>query len=79
MPLYHFDVHTSVIARDKDGAEFRDLDAAKVSAVAGVRFLAVEELKSHNRFSPNHSITIADAEGVVLHTTRYGDCVDVRL
>lgn len=79
MPLYHFDVHTSIIARDEEGSEFADLCAAKASAVAGARFLVIEEIRRDNRFSPNHSITISNTAGVLLHTTRYGDCADVRL
>lgn len=79
MPHYHFDVHTSVIARDEEGVELPDFESAKASAVASARFLVIEEMCSEHRFSPNHSIQIADAAGVVLHTTRYGDCVEVRL
>jgi hypothetical protein len=79
VPHYHFDVHTCFIARDEEGLELPDLEAAKASSVASARFLVIEELRRHNRFSPNHSIRIADAAGALLHTTRYGDCVDVRL
>jgi hypothetical protein len=79
MPLYHFDVHTSTVARDLDGIEFPDLAAAKVSAIAGARFLAAEDMKRDSRFNPHHSIAIRDADGLLLHATRFGDCVDVRL
>lgn len=79
MPYYHFDVHTSIIAHDEEGLEFPDFESAKASAVASARFLVLEELRCDSRFSPNHSIRITDAASVVLHTTRYGDCVDVRL
>jgi hypothetical protein len=77
MPIYHFDVHTAVIARDEEGLEFPDLCAAKASAVVGVRSLIVEEMRRDNRFSPNHSIQITNAVGQLLHTTRYSDCLDI--
>lgn len=79
MPLYHFHVNTCVMARDEEGVEFPDLESAQAYAVENARYLAAEEMRCHNRFIANHSIVIADATGKVLHTTRYGDCVDVRL
>lgn len=79
MPRYHFHVQTAVQARDEEGQDLPDLDAAKASAMKGVRFLMIEEMRCEHRFSPNHAIKITDSDGAVLHTTRYGDCVDVRL
>ena len=79
MPHYHFHVHTLVHARDEVGCKFDDLTAAKASAVRNARALAAEELRHGHSFSPNHSIEITDADGKWLHTTRYSDCIDVRL
>jgi len=79
MPHYHFHVHTVTEARDEEGIDLPDLDSAKMSAIAGARSLATEEMRCNNRFSPNHSIRITDSNGLLLHTTRYGDCIDVRL
>ncbi|WP_299645663.1 hypothetical protein [Sphingomonas bacterium] len=72
-------MHTTVEARDEEGLEFGDLAAAKISAAAGAPFLVGEEMKQEHRFSPSHSIRITDTAGLLLHTTRYGDRVDVRL
>ena len=79
MPHYHFDVHTSVEARDEEGIDFADLAEAKAFAMKNAHFMAVEEMRRDRRFSPNHSIKITGGDGVVLHSVRYGDCVDVRL
>lgn len=79
MPLYHFHVQSAIEAYDAEGIELPNLEAAKASAVTSVRALIVEEIRHEHRFSPNHSIRIANADGLSLHVTRYGDCVDVRL
>jgi len=79
MPQFHFDIHTTFIARDKEGVDFPDLEAAKVCATAGALSLVIEEMRRDRRFSPNHSIKITNAAGQVLHTARYGDCVAVRV
>jgi hypothetical protein len=78
VPKYHFDVHTTADIRDVEGMEFRDLNAAIASAALSARYLAIEEIKTESCFSPNHSIEILDDVGKSLHTTRYGDCINVR-
>ena len=77
MPRYHFHVHNSVEAPDLEGVELPDLEAAIASAIADVRALISDEIRTMGRFSLSDSIEIADSNGLRLHVTRYGDAVEV--
>ena len=79
MAHYFFHVHTNGEARDEEGTDFPTLAEAKAYAATNAHFPAVEEMRRDRRFSPNHSIRITGADGVLLHSVRYGDTVDVRL
>jgi hypothetical protein len=78
MPLYHFNVHNDGIAQDQEGVDFPNLEAAKASAIVGARHLMSDDIKRKGRLSLSHSIQIADSHGVLLHVTRFGDCVTIR-
>ena len=78
MPRYHFHLHKRIEAHDEEGMEFPDLAAAKASAIMNARHLMAAEIKDDGRIRLSDSIEICDPDGVRLHVTRYGDCVDIQ-
>ena len=78
MPRFHLHVYNGSEALDEKGVEFADLDAAKLSAVLGAREMMSDDLRAHGYIDLSYSIKIADAEGLLLHVTRFAECIDIR-
>ena len=78
MPRFHFHVHNSVHARDEDGVELQDLDAAKRSSVEGARAFMSDDVKLKGSICLSDNIEITDSDGLQLHVTRFGDCLEIR-
>jgi hypothetical protein len=61
MPRYFFHLHGSG-ARDTEGQEFRDDDAARQEAVA-----VAQELSRNRTVSTNERLVVTNAKGEVIH------------
>ena len=79
MPRYYFHLLNDVDARDEDGKEFSDLEAAREYAKQCAIFSAAEAIRDQQHFISDHRVQVEDAEGNVLHTVRFGDVVAVKL
>jgi hypothetical protein len=77
MPRYFFHLHNDVEARDEEGIELADLEAARQLAFQNVRFTAGETIKEKGRIVLDHRIDIEDDKGNVLDTVRFRDAVAV--
>lgn len=79
MPLYYLHVSNSVgNARDTEGQDLPDLDAARTLAVDSIRSIVAEEAKAGKIDLAGH-IEIADTEGRVLGEVRYSEAFELTL
>ena len=78
MPVFHFNVFNNVHATDLEGIDRPDLDAAKVNAIAGARALVADHIRNGTTIYQSHRIEITDDAGLLLHTVRFGDIVDLQ-
>lgn len=74
MPRYYFDLHNDVEARDEEGLELVDLDAARNEAIRSGRELFAEGVLA-GRVNLNHWIEVRDESGAQVLTIRFGDTV----
>ena len=77
MPRYFFNVYDDIIAGDDEGLELPNEAAARLKALAGARDLIAEQVR-HGYFVRSHWIDVANEDGEVLFTIRFGEAVDVR-
>lgn len=77
MPRFYFHLHNDIDARDDEGVELADLEAARVHAVRLARFTFAETAKDKGRVVLHHRIDIEDSDGKVLDTVRFGDAIQV--
>jgi len=77
VPRYFFHLYNDVDARDEDGKELEDLDAAIELARYQARFTAGETIKEQGRVNLDHRIDIEDEVGSLLATIRFGDVVSI--
>lgn len=77
MPRYFFHLHNSSDVTDEEGRELADLAAALDWAKFQARNLAGEMAKEEGRIALHHRIDIANAEGEVLDTVRFGDVIQI--
>ncbi len=78
MPRFYFHLYNDVEAQDEEGQQFADLDAARRYAQKLVRFEAAEAVKASSHFVQHHHIDIADEQGKILDTVRFGEVVKVQ-
>ena|SRR5687767_15109991 len=77
VPTFYFHLHNDIDARDEDGREFANLEAAREAARSNARFTFAETVKDFGRVNLDHRIDIEDADGRVLDTVRFRDVVEV--
>lgn len=77
MPRFYFHLYDNFDALDGEGIELPDLEAARAHAVRCVRVTFAETAKDDGRVVLHHRIDIADEQGVVLETVRFGEAVRV--
>jgi hypothetical protein len=68
MPRYHFNVHNDIEARDEEGQELPDLEAARREAIRGVRSLAAEQVQE-GRLNFDHSVEVVEGGQTVFTVT----------
>jgi hypothetical protein len=77
MPRHFLHVHDTDVARDKEGCEFPDLEAARAAALAGARSLMCEQI-CNGFLNLDDQTQVAGEEGQTLLMIRYGDAVYLR-
>ncbi len=77
MPRFYFHLHNDIDVIDEEGRELDDLAAAREWARHEARNMAGEMAKEKGRVALHHRIDVANAQGEVLETVRFGDVVTV--
>ena len=77
VPFFYFHLHIDVDARDEEGKEFPDLDAARRFALQQARFTLAENIKDFGRLNLDHRIDIEDKQGNVLATVHFREAVAI--
>jgi Domain of unknown function (DUF6894) len=77
VPTYFFHLHNDIDARDEDGRDLPDLDAARELAREQARFTFAETIRDEGRANLDHRIDIEDEHGRVLETVRFRDVVKI--
>ena len=79
MPRYRLNLHNAQEEIcDEEGAEYRDLDAARVEAIRGIRsFLSAELLEGV--VDLNGHLDIVDDRGATLATVEFDQVVEFRV
>jgi len=62
MPRYYFHLHNGALARDEEGRELPDLEAARQEAIKAARELMGEDIKE-GLLRLGHRIEIGDEDG----------------
>jgi len=79
--MAHYYLHISNgggYSEDLEGQELPDLDAARASAIEGVRSLLSEEARQ-GQLDLSGRIDIADADGNLLLSVPFSDAVELKL
>jgi hypothetical protein len=78
MPLYFLDVrNTDIRAKDMEGHELPDLEAARREAIAGIRSILAHEV-AEGRLDLRGEIRIEDEQGNVVLVVPYADALEVK-
>lgn len=73
---YYFDLHNSTSARDEEGQELPDLEAARGEAIRAARELMGEDIRN-GALRLGHRIEIRDESGAETLTVNFGDAVTI--
>jgi hypothetical protein len=77
VPTYYFHLHNDIDARDQEGRDLPDLDAARKLARENARFTFAETIKDEGRANLDHRLDIEDEQGRVLDTVWFRDVVKI--
>jgi hypothetical protein len=77
VPRFYFHLYDALDVLDEEGIDLPDLEAARAHAVRCDRVTFAETAKDEGRVVLHHRIDIADKQGAVLETVRFGDAVRV--
>jgi hypothetical protein len=76
MPRYFFHLYEDMPAPDEEGSELADLDAARACGIKEARSVAADQVRE-GKLDLNHRIDVTDEQGVVVHTIRFADAIEV--
>lgn len=74
MPRYYFHLHNGAVARDEEGLELPDLDAARQEAIKAARELMGEDIKA-GLLRLGHRIEIRDADGAEVLVVPFAEAI----
>jgi hypothetical protein len=77
VPFFYFHLHNDVDARDEEGKDLPNLEAARQLALHQARFTLAENIKDSGRLNLDHRIDIEDKQGDVLSTVHFRDVVTI--
>ena len=75
MPRFFFHLYDDIVARDEDGLELPDAEAARQEALRAARALAAEEV-SRGRLVLHHRIEVEAEDGVIARIS-FGDALTI--
>ncbi len=76
VPRFFLHLYDDIIARDEEGQEFPDAEAARKSACVSAREMAsTEVLNGH--LDLRHRVDIEDESGTLLATVHFRDVIDI--
>ena len=76
VPRFFFHLYDDIVARDAEGQELPDADAARSRALVSAREMACAEvLKGH--LNLRHRIEVEDESGTLLASVHFGEAVDI--
>ena len=79
MPLFFLDVcNSDVMAKDTEGHDLPDLEAARRTAIAGIRSILAHEV-AEGRLDLRGEIRIGNERGDVLRVVPYADAIDIKI
>jgi hypothetical protein len=79
MPLYFLDVfNTDILAKDPEGHELADLEAARRAAIASIRSILAHEVAG-GRLDLRGEIRIEDERGHVLRVVPFADALEIKI
>jgi hypothetical protein len=77
VPFFYFHLHNDVDARDEEGKDLPNLDAARQLAIHQARFTLAETIKDSARVNLGHRIDIEDEQGNVLATVHFREALTI--
>lgn len=77
VPRFFFHIHDDAYARDDEGMELPDPEAARNAAIAGLRSLAADGVKD-GRLDLRHFIDVEDEAGTRLFRIAVADALHVQ-
>lgn len=77
MPRFFFHIHNDLVARDEEGLELADAEAAVREANRGARSLAAEQVMESGRLVLHHYIDVEDMQGRLVARVTFGNAVSV--
>jgi hypothetical protein len=72
MPRFYFHVYDEAVARDDEGLELADAEAARQTALAGARAMICDEVKA-GCLKLHHRIEVEDAGGAPVLAISFGE------
>ena len=76
MPRYFFHIYDDDVLFDDEGMELAGVEAAREQALAGVRDMMCEQMRS-GRLSLRHRVEVEDERGENVLTLSFGDAVGI--
>ena len=76
MPRYFFHVYDDVIARDDEGVELPNIEAARLNAIRGARDIIAGQVR-HGHFVQSHWIDVVDENNETVLKVAFRDAVDI--
>lgn len=77
MPTFYFHVRDDMDVADDEGAELRDVEAARDYATRSARALMCETMKENGRITLSHRIDIEDEQGGVVASVPFGEAIRI--
>lgn len=76
MPRFYFNVYDDVLARDDEGMELKDVQAARGEARCGAAELIAAQIKGGHQINLSHCIKVENEERQVLFVLSFRELVD---
>jgi hypothetical protein len=73
--FFHIQKRDQIVA-DDEGQQFPNLDDARIDAIASIRDIVAERVRTGKNLAAGDSLQVADEAGNVLLTIPFGDVVN---
>ena len=76
MPRFFFHLYDDIVARDEEGVELADIEAARRTAMFGVRAMICDQVtKGHLHL--DHRLEVEDEDGKRVFDLQFGDAIEI--